>query len=406
MKKYIILIFNIILFFGCTMQEQKNERYTKEQISSLHVDSATILDVNIDSIKSINLNPFLKKTSFNFGALVKKISLIPLETKKESLIDDIYKILVTDSTIYIMDDFNGRGIIVFNKNGKFIRRIPNGQGPGELVRLYDIAFDYEKNELIAYQNSFLLFFSPTGEFLRQERLPFGFYNFTVIPNGYIFKTLDRQGNEHLGDFQDYTLLITDKTFKINSVGLPFSPIENVIHEYDYVMNNSKCVSITQAYTDTVYQYVDTLGQFRAKFSLVYGDKKLPKQYLHSKTYAEFDDVIRNNDYYFYNGRYLETNTHNVFFLENYNIGRTVIFRNKQSGNLIGGINALYNNNEIPPIAFPISAFKNALIASYLPSKNDSFIEMSSIISDMDKKKIKGLTEDDNPVLVFYELKNF
>ena len=72
MQKYIILIFNIILFLGCTMQEKKNERYTKEQISSLHVDSATILDVNIDSIKSINLNPFLKKTSFNFGALVKK----------------------------------------------------------------------------------------------------------------------------------------------------------------------------------------------------------------------------------------------------------------------------------------------------------------------------------------------
>jgi hypothetical protein len=306
-----------------------------------------------------------------------------------------------------MDGFKGRGIIIFNKEGKFIKRISNGQGPGELIRLYDIAFDSENNELVAYQHSLLLFFTPTGQFIRQMRLPFGFFNFTVIPGGYVFKTLDRQGNEHLGNWDDYTLFVTDKNFKMKSVGMYYPPIGKVLLEYDYLYYNNKVVKITQVYSDTIYQYINETKQLKAQYVLDYNKKKLPERYLHYNSFDEFDKAIRQNDYYFYNGRYIETETHNVFFLENYNIKeRTIIYRDKKSGNLTGGTNADYNINEIPPIGFPMAASGNWFISVHFPNENDSLLSNSSLISDEDKNKIKSLKEEDNPILVFFQLKDF
>jgi hypothetical protein len=403
------LILIVIGFItGSCRQPVQNSNFTEEQIASLQLDSTTILTINTDSTKKVDLNPFLKKRHFDFGSLVKEIKLIPLETTDESLLGNIYKVLVTDSAIYIKDDFKGGGLVIFDRDGKFARRIPNGQGPGELLRLYDIAYDAASNELIAYQHSFLLFFTPTGQFIRQMRLPLGFYNFTVIPGGYVFKTLDRQGNGHLGQLEDYTLLITDKNFKMKSVAMPV--LSNVVNYggYDYLYKNNHTINVTQKFTDTIYQYISEVNhnQLKAKYTLDYSKKKLPQQYTQGSI-KQFDNATSQNDYYYYIGEYLETESQNAFFLRNdYVKLKTVIYRDKKSGNLTGGTTADFNMNEIPPIGFPVSVYDDYFINIHLPNENDSFLSNSSIISNEDKQKIKDLLEDDNPILVFFKLKNF
>jgi hypothetical protein len=240
MRKYIIL--NLAIFFiACTYQGNTNSRFTEEQIKSLHLDSTTVLTVNTDSVENIDLNPFLKKQNFDFGSLVKEVKLVPLETTNESLIDVIYKVLVTDSNIYIYDRFKGGGLAIFDNKGKFVTRITHGQGPGDIFRLLDIAYDKQKNELIAYQHPFLYYYTSTGRFIQRLILPFGFYNFTVIPDGYVFKALDGQGNGHLGLLKDYTLLVTDKDFKLKSAGLPYLPNEINYGGSYYMTKKSYCI---------------------------------------------------------------------------------------------------------------------------------------------------------------------
>jgi len=258
---------------------------------------------------------------------------------------------------------------------------------------------------VAYQHPFLLFYNASGEFLRQQRLPLGFYNFSVTPNGYVFKTLDRQGNGHLGHLQDFTLLVTDKNFKLKSVGMPFTPDKVNYGGYNYLYNNNNSLLVTQRFTDTIYHYISTTNQLKAKYTLDYSKKKLPERYLKG-TFADFDNTTRQNDYYYYLGQYLESESHDVFFIENMSIGQTIIYHDKKSGNLVGGTSADYNQNEIPPIAFPKAASGGYLISLFLPSKNDLYFTNSSIINYQDKLKVKKLTEDDNPVLVMFKLKNF
>jgi hypothetical protein len=406
MKQCIILIL-VVFYFGCIGQQRAEYlRYTEKQIASLNLDSTKILKVEIDSITTIDMNPFLQEQVFDFGALVEEIKLVPLETTDESLVDDIYKILVTDSHIYIYDSFKGGGLIVFDINGNFIRRIPNGQGPGEVGRLYDIAYDVENHELVAYQHSFLLFFTPLGQYIRKERLPFGFYNFTVIPNGYLFKTLDKQGNGHLGHFEDYTLFITDKNFKLKSVALPAFPCEINYGGSHYVYDNNHDIKITQNFIDTVYQYLNETNSLKAKYVLNYSKKKIPAVYMKG-SYDEFENAVRQNNYYFYIGEYFETESHHAFILNNKYIKlNSIIYRDKKTGNMVGGTHANFNPNEIPSIGFPETTSDNYFISVYYPFDENIYLTNSAIVSKEDKKKLKKLKEDDNQILAFFKLKNF
>ena len=405
MRKIIIVLIPILLV-GCINQRSYNSRYSSEQIASLHLDSTKIIEAETGSVITVDLNPFLSRQSFDFGSLVDEVKLIPLETTDESLIDGIYKILVTDSNIYIHDRYKGGGIVIFDREGKFIERISNGQGPGELLRLYDIDFDYENNELVAYQHSFLLFYSSSGQYLRRERLPFGFYNFLVIPGGYIFKTLDRQDNGHLGDLEDHTVLITDKDFKLESVALSYPPSDVNYGGYHYLYNNDNSISITQKFSNTIHQYMHKTNKIEAKYILDYKKKMLPESYLRG-TAQGFENAVDQNDYYYYLGKYVGTKSHDVFYLCNNYIGlNTIIYRDNVSGNLKGGTAPDFSFMEIPIIAFPSTSSGDYLVSYYLPHKNDSQLSNSSIISKEDKLKIKDMRDDDNPVLAFFKLKNF
>ena len=70
-------------------------------------------------MENVNLNAFLKIESFNLESLIKDIHLVSLETNDESLLDVIYKIIVTDSNIYIHDRFKGGGIVIFDNKQQF-----------------------------------------------------------------------------------------------------------------------------------------------------------------------------------------------------------------------------------------------------------------------------------------------
>lgn len=405
MKNYFITLLVCLGLYGCSQHKETNVRYTTDQISSLQLENTKVLTSETDSLILVDLNPFLGKRNFNFQDLVKEVRLVPLETTEESLVDAIYKVLPTASHIYIYDRYKGGGIAIFDHEGKFIRRIPNGQGPGELSRLYDIDFDRENNQLIAYQHSFLLFFTSDGEYIRQERLPFGFYNIVAIPDGYLIYAFPDQGNGHFGEFKNFTFWVTDKKYKINSVALPSNYGDINYIWYRYIYKNEE-IMVTQRFNDTIYQYDLKSDRLKSKYLLDFNDKKLPEQYLKG-TYEDFKKVVNTSNYYFFIGEYLETEGVQVFYLENWNKAKMVFYRDKNSGNLIGGTHPVFNAKEIPTsMVFPKGAYGDELISWYIAHGDMPFTTESSIISESDKKKVQHLTEEDNAVLVFFKLNHF
>src|SRR5690606_39573089 len=75
--------------------------------------------------------------------------------------------------------------------------------------------------------------------------------------------------------------------------------------------------------------------------------------------------------------------------------KTIVYRDRKSGNLLGGTQANYDDvNEIPPMSFPITSFGNYFISCHFPSQGNSLLSNSSILRNEDKQKIKNLTEED------------
>lgn len=74
--------------------------------------------------------------------------------------------------------------------------------------------------------------------------------------------------------------------------------------------------------------------------------------------------------------------------------------------LIGGTDAGYDTNEIPPCAFPFGVSQNSFISIVYPGVNGMSLPNSTMLSDEDKHQISLIGETDNPVLVLFKLKDF
>lgn len=407
MKYIVLLVIISCCCLSCTTHNKKDAHFTDEQIALLNLDSTSILMTGIDSVKTINLNPYLKQQDFLLDAIVDKVKLLPLETTSESLIADIKKILIKTSYIYVIDYYKGGSVLIFNKEGKFVRRILQGPAPHEINNPNDITFDEDKQELIVYNKYFLSYFTPEGEFVRRERVPLRADEITIIPKGYLFKAYNGQGNQHLGLSQEYLFFVTDRSLELKSVGLPYllSTDASYGNSMGYLHEGGQTVTVTAEYTDTIYQYNCTTNMLEAKYALDISDKEIPKKSM-GKTWNELKNMLLHNDYFLYNGAYLETQKHDLFYIENWYIKlNAIVFRDKASGNMRGGTRMLYNTDIIPPINLPITSFSDYFVSCYLP-QNKWDISDNPNFSNEDRQKISNLKEDDNPVLVFFSLKKF
>lgn len=375
----------------------------------MELDSTQRITINTASIETIDLNPFLKIGTLDLGGLIESIRFVPLETRESSLIAEINHLLVTDSNIYIADRYRGGSVLIFDRAGKFIKRIEKGQGPAELLNLKDIDFDKKNRELVVYHWKILSFYTPEGEYKRRERIPFNAFNFSITPEGYLFRAENGVDNTHLGYSENYELLMTDKNFKLKSVGIPYLYSKELYYgRQDYIQATDQSINFAFNFNDTVYQYVNN-KEIKAKYRLDFSSKRFPENLLKRLSTTDFFQSAKSNDCYYFMGDYIENDNHEFFQLENEYIKRgTSIFRDKKSGNILVG--TTLNYFQIAPVIKTPKASKDSLFISYFqPQDIDKFKSLlpeCRMLTPEDKIKLEQLKEDDNPVLIFYKLKSF
>lgn len=76
--------------------------------------------------------------------LYKSLKVIFLETNESCLIGMITKIQVYDKYIFILDSSVAKSLYVFDKDGRFIRKIGTiGGAPGDYVSIDDFAINHD-----------------------------------------------------------------------------------------------------------------------------------------------------------------------------------------------------------------------------------------------------------------------
>ena len=121
--KYYFTVFFLICCLFCAAQSTKV------------LDSKDKRIIDLDKAK-------YPDTCFSASNLYKSAKIIPLETNASCLIGSIDKIQVIDQYILILDGYNAKSLFVFDKEGRFVRKIGSvGQGPGEYNSIGDFTID-------------------------------------------------------------------------------------------------------------------------------------------------------------------------------------------------------------------------------------------------------------------------
>jgi len=100
---------------------------------------------------------------------VDSVGFIKLETTEHCLIGGISKIFFINDLLIIQDKKTA-SIFLFDKSGKFINNISNrGNGPGEYINLTRVMYDFDKNQIMVYDDSSkkMIFYSTEGDFIKE-----------------------------------------------------------------------------------------------------------------------------------------------------------------------------------------------------------------------------------------------
>lgn len=154
---------------------------------------------NFNSVKSINLS-----------SVGKKITYIPLESDPKCLIQNIRKVELSDSYIFVKD-FNK--LYVFDRTGKFVRQIGAfGRGPAEQAFLMNFCIDEIKKEIyIISLPSKLDIFSFNGDHIKSAGLDFKPSQVMIKDeNSLIYQLWDEPGKDNPG------WMITDRRGKMQT----------------------------------------------------------------------------------------------------------------------------------------------------------------------------------------------
>ena len=394
MKNYLcikILTITVFLFVSCR-KENKSEFIKSDNLETINLD--------ISSLKVLG-------EKGNFDDYFDSYSLIPLETTTSSIISKISRIYFCKGKIFILDKKTNQ-IFIFNKNGKFFKKINSkGKGPNEYVGLRDFTINEDTNEIIVYSYfpKKILVYNFEGQFVKQfnqKKEEKEYRNIAYDGKKYLF-LLDKveEGEPFLIEKSlnletENTFLnaeIKDKIFDIVSFGVP-----NIIKS-----NSGLYTSFV--YSDTIYKYNKSSG-FEAKYYIDFGAQKTPLQEYKTQKHNFFSNTVNNRKYGFGITDFRETKNFVIFKYHGY---KMIIYSKKDK-----------KANKISSFYKGYISFSNykahddnddniiSIVDAELFSSKMNFFDKNedkwNQVPDKIKEIFKNTSATDNPLLLVYKFK--
>ena len=229
---------------------------------------------------------------------LKIVECVPLIETEECILGNIRNIEEYDNEYYILGKFEKTGIVVFNKDGEFVRKIGNyGNGRGEYSKILDYTVDQKnKRVLVLLNDSKLKIYDLKGNYISEETLTKSLlYNIACI-DGNILCTTNHQ--TYTSGEDAFLFYVFDENFKkikkhTNVLSTYMGMFSLNLHR---LMTNQRKFYYTDFYTHNIY-VLDKLGNIEQIFSY---DKSslMPTEYF--KGYTTFTENQMKFDFVFNN----------------------------------------------------------------------------------------------------------
>ena len=231
-------------------------------IIHLCLDSCSSTNNQATSYNVLEVDPELMEAS-SFLDHVKKVRIIPLETRPDVILGNIWSVLALEDRFFVFDLMFSKSVFIYDSNGAWINKICSiGKGPGEYANPVQLAFDPFNGELVINDPSTrkILRFDLDGNFKSELKLEFGVYSLGFVDSDtYAFSTRDDNRmlvvatTDHEG--KNKKIVLTEKLkFEIS--------LSNHFHNYKESLLYIECLNDTvyQISKDTTepYRYIDYL----------------------------------------------------------------------------------------------------------------------------------------------------
>ena len=326
------------------------------------------------------------------------LKYIPLETTDECLIGGINKTIIKNSRIYVGDFSIANALFVFDLNGRFLFKIARmGHGPGEYIRIVD--FDIQTNGDIYLYDTFgkkFLVFESNGEYLNTIQMEYGNRHFCLIDNKlYLSKPYGYgDGFASLASYDmnnNKTEILFDKKYLYDNKISDF-------REFDFCYSPDTVIYFAPKLSKIIFS-IDRKGVHPAL-----GVKNLKETPKHTiETWLREEDVIKRSELmmenpYFVDLSYVFENNNYICFVYN-TIVKELVLYNKHSELIF------QFSREILFSSLGIEIIKGSTGKCFFGviEFNTGFKEHKKILES--REELKNWREDDNPVVVVFNLEN-
>jgi hypothetical protein len=407
---------SLLVVFSCKKVKHSDPIFNNFEIEK--IQNQNIKEIFIDSIGkkilTINIPEIIDSELVNISEVVGLTKLLKLETTDECLIGEVNKIIINDSSIFILDSRITKRVYEFNLiKGDFIRSYGRyGKGPGEYLYPIDFNIDKETNRLVILDNhkAKLLFYDLKGSFINSTRLSFRATSFLIEDESRYIYYAGASPNEFNKEIDKYQIIIGDKNGLLSYKSLVLSDQQmkfeaiglNSIVSY----NNS---TMFHSRMDNIIYKIEK-NEISQAIKLDLGKQSLPENYDCNFNYKEFQEKFfsKKGGYLKFVGAYFISNDKMILNLSNHSKVYTCIYSFKTNKIIVGaGTYPGKENQKGFGTLSPITTYDDFFV-SYINAYNaiQYSEELSKFRDEETNSLIKNTNENDNPIIIFQQLKDF
>ncbi len=389
------LLVLVILLLSCKESTRNFSRKTEGVSLLTNLEKA--IEVNID----------LNNDCLPFDSLMTKVSYVKLETTGDNLIGEISQLLFVDDKIIVVDVWKSKIITVYDMKGHYLYKIGSqGQGPQEYAFFTHVSLTPDKKMLVITDmgSTSLKYYSIDGQFIKSIKCPYWFTTSEFVTDNLIAGFTDG-GNVISDENEDYNplLVVTDLLGNISSSAFQsYYRKEYTSTIFEPIRKFEDRVLYNNPNTDSIYLLTSNSIELAYHLNIKGAKPMIINEDITNDLLREHR---RNNP--FFNGDFIELKDGAIFH----------IFESGFPGYRFG----IYSNAKQRTFCCndirynPFFCFFDAPKARYgdntvvVDTRSDIALAYKDELYKLGKKEeidefYKGLTEDSNPILFFYELK--
>ena len=355
-------------------------------------------------IPKVEVIPFSEESFKLDETFFAQISLVPLETTEQALIRDIDVVSMAGDTLFLLDRRQLK-VFIYLTNGKLVNVIQDiGNGPKEYSRIVDIDVHNGALAVLCDAPTKIMYYTSDGEFVKEQRLTDYWGAFASLEENFCLYRRGALGKRTLNIFEERNgkeniLTQPDGRFVAREAREKGNPLS---YGGGRFLTRSSEVFFTWPFDYTIYT-IQEGGPYPC-YTLDFGKQALPDELLE----LESDDFLKSCDEekYIYTIRDIVANEDYLLFKTN-----PWIFILDRKEKKLMSCGMIKNDLHLYDFGYlPVSGTEK-LVQVYPAYRFKSQLEDVIKRDELPKNKLgeeviriyNEIEEEDNPVLLFYQL---